>query len=61
MDTTVPSAWKVEPGHYVYLWLPQAGLRVASQLPLFYVSSWEGPPGANDTGAPTSELVHLSG
>jgi hypothetical protein len=35
MDITVPSGWKVEPGQYVYLLLPQAGLRVASQLPLF--------------------------
>ncbi|KAL2835708.1 hypothetical protein BJX68DRAFT_260102 [Aspergillus pseudodeflectus] len=42
IDTTVPSGWRVEPG-----------LRLASQLPLFYVSSWE------DT--PTSKLVHLSG
>ncbi|KAJ0418330.1 hypothetical protein BJY00DRAFT_302872 [Aspergillus carlsbadensis] len=53
IDITVPSGWRVEPGQYVYLWLPQAGLRLASQLPLFYVSSWE------DT--PTSELAHLSG
>jgi predicted ferric reductase len=33
IDITVPSGWRVEPGQYVYLWLPQAGLRVASQLP----------------------------
>jgi hypothetical protein len=61
IDIAVPSAWKVEAGQYVYLWLPQAGLRTASQLPLFYVSSWEDTPGANDTGAPTSKLGHLSG
>ncbi|KAL4862658.1 hypothetical protein BDV12DRAFT_190255 [Aspergillus spectabilis] len=61
MDITVPSGWKVKPGQYVYLWLTQAGLRVASQLPFFNVSSWEGPLGASDTGAPTSELVDLSG
>jgi hypothetical protein len=53
IDIAVPSAWKVEPGQYVYLWLPQAGLRTASQLPLFYVSSWE------DTSTP--KLTHLSG
>jgi hypothetical protein len=53
IDITVSSGWRVEPGQYLYLWLPQAGLRLASQLPLFYVSSWE------DT--PTSKLAHLSG
>ncbi|KAL6229331.1 hypothetical protein BDW75DRAFT_235286 [Aspergillus navahoensis] len=53
IDITVPSGWRVEPGQYVYLWLPQAGLRLASQLLLLYVSSWE------DTL--TSKLVHLSG
>jgi hypothetical protein len=53
IDITVSSGWTVEPGQYVYLWLPQGGLRLASQLPLFYVSSWE------DT--PTSKLAHLSG
>ncbi|KAL2838677.1 hypothetical protein BJX68DRAFT_210806 [Aspergillus pseudodeflectus] len=53
IDITVPSGWRVEPGQYVYLWLPQAGLRLASQLPLFYVSSWE--------ATPTSKLAHLSG
>jgi hypothetical protein len=41
IDITMLSGWRVEPGQYVYLWLPQAGLRVASQLPLSYVSSWE--------------------
>jgi hypothetical protein len=40
----------------VYLWLPQAGLRTASQLPLFYVSSWEDTPGPNDARASTAEL-----
>jgi hypothetical protein len=44
IDITVSSGWTVEPGQYVYLWLPQAGLRLASQLPLFYVSSWEDTP-----------------
>jgi hypothetical protein len=53
IDITVSFGWRVEPGQYVYLWLPQAGLRLASQLPLFYVSSWE------DT--PTSNLPHLPG
>lgn len=61
MDVTVPSTWKVEPGQYVYLWLPRAGLRVASQLPLCYVLSWEDTPEANNTGAPTSESLHLPG
>ncbi|CEL07063.1 hypothetical protein ASPCAL10228 [Aspergillus calidoustus] len=55
MDIAVPSAWKVEAGQYVYLWLPQAGLRTASQLPLFYVSSWEDTPGSNDARASTAE------
>lgn len=59
MDVTVPSGWKVKPSQYVYLWLPQAGLRIASQLLLFHVSSWEDTLGANDTGALSSELVHL--
>jgi hypothetical protein len=31
IDITVPSRWKVERGQYAYLWLPQAGLRIASQ------------------------------
>jgi hypothetical protein len=44
IDITVSSGWTVEPGQYVYLWLPQAGLRLASQLPLFCVSSWEDTP-----------------
>jgi hypothetical protein len=55
MDIAVPSAWKVEPGQYVYLWLPQTGLRTASQLPLFYVSSWEDTPGPNNARASTAE------
>lgn len=61
MDVTVSSTWDVEPGQYVYLWLPRAGLRIASQLPLFYVSSWDDTPGANGIGASTSEPVHLPG
>jgi hypothetical protein len=61
IDVTAPSTWKVEPGQYLYLWLPRAGLRIASQLPLFYVSSWEDTPGANDTGAPISKPVPLPG
>lgn len=61
MDVTVPSEWKVEPGQYVYPWLPRAGLRIASQLPLFHVSSWEDTPWANDTGVPNTELVPLPG
>ena len=61
MDITVPASWRVEPGQYVYLWLPRAGLRIASQLPFFYVSSWEDTPGPNDTGARGPALAHLSG
>ena len=62
MDITVPASWRVEPGQYVCLWLPQAGLRIASQLPLFYISSWEDTPGPNDTGTRGAPgLVHLSG
>jgi hypothetical protein len=61
MDITVPSGWKVEPGQYVYLWLPQAGLRIASQLALFYISSWVDTPGANGTGARAPGLGHLPG
>lgn len=55
MGITVSSRWKVEPGQYMYLWLPQAGLRTASQLPLFYISSWEDPPGPNNPRVSTVE------
>ncbi|KAH1973047.1 hypothetical protein KXV92_004864 [Aspergillus fumigatus] len=40
-------------------WLPQAGLRVARDLPRFYFSSWEDTPGHSDTGARPSGLVLL--
>lgn len=45
----------------MYLWLPQAGLRIASQLAHFHVSSWEDTPGANDTGARAPGLGRRSG
>ncbi|KAG2419161.1 hypothetical protein HFD88_002266 [Aspergillus terreus] len=61
IDITVPSGWNVEPGQYAYLWLPQAGLRIASQLALFYISSWVDTPGANGTGARAPGLGHLPG
>ncbi|KAL4888265.1 hypothetical protein BDV59DRAFT_196607 [Aspergillus ambiguus] len=48
MVVTVPSRWKIEPGQYVYIWLPHPGLRAACQLSLFYVSSWTDTPVLDD-------------
>ena len=57
MDISFPSGAKVELGQYVYLWLPQAGQRIASQLTLFHISSWEDTPGSNGTWAPGPEYL----
>lgn len=37
----VPRPWKVRPGQYLYLWLPQLGWRYLFQSHLFYIASSE--------------------
>jgi hypothetical protein len=44
LEITVPAHWTVQPGQWVYLWLPRASLRTCFQLPLLYVSFWDDTP-----------------
>ncbi|GIJ92757.1 hypothetical protein Asppvi_002035 [Aspergillus pseudoviridinutans] len=44
IEITVPAHWALQPGQWVYLWLPHAGFRTCFQLPLFYVSFWDDTP-----------------
>lgn len=41
IDLTVPIHWNIQPGQYVYIWLPHAGLPARLQLALFYVVFWD--------------------
>jgi NAD(P)H-flavin reductase len=41
LDISMPLQWTIQPGQYVQLWLPGAGMRARLQLLLFYVAVWE--------------------
>jgi hypothetical protein len=44
LEIIVPAHWTVQPGQWVYLWLPRASLWTCFQLPLLYVSLWDDTP-----------------
>ena len=41
LEIAVPIHWNIEPGQYVYIWLPHAGLPARLQLAVFYVAFWD--------------------
>lgn len=41
VDIRLPSTWSMQPGQYIQLWMPRAGLRACLQLLLFYPAVWE--------------------
>ncbi|KAI2791700.1 hypothetical protein POX_c04571 [Penicillium oxalicum] len=38
LEVDLPPTWAVQPGQYVQLWMPSAGIRAGLQLPIFYVA-----------------------
>lgn len=60
LDIAMPPKWKSQAGQYVQLWMPQSGLALYSQLPLFYVASHEETKQSDAEPARTLHIVTRS-
>lgn len=60
LDIAMPAKWKSKAGQYVQLWMPQSGLALYSQLPLFYVASHEATKQSDAQPAHTLHIVTRS-
>ena len=47
LDISLDPDWIIQPGQYLQLWMPRAGVRAFLQLPLFYVAVCDWDEGSN--------------